>query len=116
VNDTTIGFLLLGIGIVGVLAIVFAVTMRSGRAGRGPTPPRGVHLPPPSWLPVILSIGAALIGGGLAFRAEEQPIANPFLAVPGLLVLLYGIWGWVRAAGHEWRDTEHGSHDEPAGH
>ena len=115
-NDTTIGFAVLGIGILAILAIVFAVTLRVGRAGPRPTPPRGVHLPPPSWLPVILSVGAALIGAGLAFRAEEQPLANPFLAIPGVLVLLYGIWGWVRAAGHEWRDTEHGSHDEPSGH
>jgi hypothetical protein len=57
-----------------------------------------------------MSLGAALIGSGLAFRGEDQ-LANPFLAIPGLLVLILGVIAWVRAANHEWRDTEHGQHD-----
>ena len=28
-----------------------------------------------------------------------------------LVILVLGIWGWVRAANHEWRETERGSHD-----
>lgn len=116
-NDTTIGFLLLGVGVVLVLALVFALTMRSGRASPGRAkPPRGVHMPSPSPLPVTLSIGAALLGAGLAFRADDQLVANPFLAVPGLLVLVYAIWSWVRAAGREWRDTERAPHDDAGGH
>jgi len=116
-NDTATGFLLLGSGVVLVLALVFAVTMRSGRTPSGRAkPPRGVHMPSPSPLPVTLSIGAALLGAGLAFRADDQQVANPFLAVPGLLVLLYAIWGWVRAAGREWRDTERAPHDDGSGH
>ena len=31
---------------------------------------------------------------------------NPWLAIPGLLVLLYAIVAWVRAAGREWDETE----------
>ena len=115
-NDTAIGFLLLGSGVVLVLALVFAVTLRTGRASLRPRPPRGVHMPSPSPLPVTLSIGAALLGAGLAFRADDQLVANPFLAVPGLLVLLYAIWGWVRASGREWRDTERAPHDDAGGH
>jgi hypothetical protein len=62
-----------------------------------------------------MSFGAALIGAGLAFRGEDQ-LANPFLAIPGLVVLVLGVTGWVRAANHEWRDTEHGSHGDGATH
>jgi hypothetical protein len=115
-NDTTVGFLLLGSGIVLVLAVVFAVTLRTGR-GQSPRvkPPRGVHLPAPSLLPLVVSVAAALLGAGLAFRAEDQ-IANPYLAIPGLLVLVYAIWAWVRAAGREWRDVEHRPHDDAPGH
>lgn len=128
-NDTTVGFLVIGGGIILVLALVFAVTLRSGAATTAarPQPPRGVHLPPPSLLPVVLSVGAALIGAGLSFKPEPDAawtlpvldavsgVIHPILGPLGLLVLLYGIWAWVRAAGHEWRDTEHGSHDS-AGH
>ena len=32
-------------------------------------------------------------------------IFNPFLALPGIVVLLYGIWPWVRAAGREWHEV-----------
>ena len=115
-NDTTIGFLLLGSGLVLVLAVVFAVTLRTGRGPSGRVkPPRGVHLPAPSALPLILSVAAALLGAGLAFRPEDQ-IANLYLAIPGVLVLLYAIWAWVGAAGREWRDVEHGPHDDAPGH
>lgn len=113
-NDTTIGFLILGTGIVAVLATVFAVTLGVGRAQRRATPPDGVHLPPPSWLPVVLAIGAALVGAGLAFRPDGW-LAQPLLAVPGLFVLVGGIVAWIRAAGREWREVEHGP-DHSAGH
>ena len=64
---------------------------------------------------MILAVGGALLGAGLAFRADNQ-LANPFLAVPGLAVFLYAVVAWVRAAGREWDETEHGSHDDAAGH
>jgi hypothetical protein len=124
VTDTAIGFGILGMGILLVLAIVFAVTLRAGGGTSSPPrPPRGVHLPPPSMLPVILSIGAALIAAGLVFR-NDGLLALPegsfdwglVVAALGLLVLVYGIVSWVAAAGREWRDTERGSHDEPSGH
>jgi hypothetical protein len=122
VNDTTIGFLVLGLGIIAVLALVFAVTLRGGpRSYRRPEPPKGVHLPAPSFLPVVMSIGALLIGAGLAFRPDTawdlpllgaiSGVIHPILGPLGLLVLLAGIWGWVRAAGHEWREQEQGAHD-----
>lgn len=114
-TDTAIGFVLLGIGMLVVLGIVFAISSRGGPATPRPKPPRGVHLPGPSWLPVVLAVAGALLGAGLAFRADGE-LANLFLAIPGLLVLVAGAVAWVRAANHEWRDTEHGSHDDGAAH
>jgi hypothetical protein len=114
-TDTAFGYLLLAIGITFVLGIVYAITSHVSVAAARPKPPRGVHLPNPSALPVILAAGGALLGAGLAFRADNQ-LANPFLAIPGLLVFLYAIVAWVRAAGREWDDVERGPHDDAAGH
>jgi hypothetical protein len=115
VTDTTIGFLILGIGILAILATVFAVTLRTGPASGRPTPPRGVHLPPPSWLPVVMAVAAALLGAGLAFRPDGW-IAQPVLAGLGLLTLVSGVVAWVRAAGREWREIEHDSDHAAGGH
>jgi hypothetical protein len=115
-SDTAIGFLIVGVGMLFVLGVAFAIASRGRPPGaEHAAPPTGVHLPPPSYLPVVMSIGAALVGSGLAFRSEDQ-LANPFLAIPGLLVIVLGVIAWVRAANHEWRDTEHGSHHDQATH
>ena len=114
-SDTAFGYLLLGIGIAFVLGVVYAVTSHVSVSTARPRPPRGVHLPNPSALPVILAVGGALLGAGLAFRADNQ-LANPFLAVPGLLIFLYAVVAWVRAAGREWDEIERGPHDDTPGH
>jgi len=114
-SDTAVGFILIGVVMLVVLGLVFAISSRGGPAGERPQPPGGVHLPGPSYLPVVLSLGMLLLGSGLAFRSEGQ-IANLWIALPGLGVLILGIIAWVRAANHEWRDTEHGSHDDGAAH
>jgi hypothetical protein len=114
-SDTAIGFLIVGIGMLVVLGVVYSVSARPRPAAARAVPPEGVHLPPPSFLPVVLSVGAALIGAGLAFRPEDQ-IANLFLAVPGLIVFVLGILWWVRAANREWREVEHAGHGSHAPH
>ena len=114
-SDVAFGYLLLAVGIVFVLGVVYAITSHLGVSTARPKPPRGVHLPNPSALPVILAAGGALLGAGLAFRADDQ-LANPFLAIPGLLVFLYAVVAWVRAAGREWNEVERGPHDDPPGH
>ena len=113
--DSAIGYVLLGIAILVVLGVVFVVASRGGGARSASAPPRGVHLPNPSFLPVVLSVSAALMGAGLAFRGEGQ-LANPFVAIPGVVVLVVGVIAWVRAANHEWRDVEHRSHDDGSAH
>jgi hypothetical protein len=77
-------------------------------------------------LPVIFSIGAALLGAGLVFKPDEpytlpvlstiSGVMNPWLGIAGLLVLIYGIVAWVRAAGHEWQEVEESPHQDSAGH
>ncbi len=114
-DDHMLGFLLIGAGVLFVLGIVFAVTTRVGAPGSIAIPPQGVHMPAPSWLPVVLSIGMGLLGAGLAFKPDDV-VVNPWLAAPGLLVIVAGIVAWVRDAGHEWRDAEHGPHDDARAH
>ncbi|MGH2358667.1 MAG: hypothetical protein ACRDGJ_11795 [Candidatus Limnocylindria bacterium] len=119
--DAPVGFALLGIGILLVLGIVFAISLRETPAPPRPNPPRGVHMPPPSYLPVLMAVGGGLIGAGLAFRPDEA-LVNVWLAVPGLAVFVIGIVAWVRAANREWREVEHGAHrahgsaDDAGGH
>ena len=108
-SDTAIGFAIIGIGMLAVLGVVFVIASRGGPAGPRPTPPRGVHLPPPSFLPVVFSVAAALMGAGLAFRGPDQ-VANLWLLIPGAILFVVTAVAWVRAANHEWRDVEHGSH------
>jgi hypothetical protein len=110
-TDTALGFILIGIAMLVVLGIVFVLSSRGGRRGQEPNPPAGVHLPGPSFLPVVFSVAAGLIGAGLAFRGDEQ-VANPFIAIPGVLLLVAGMLAWVRAANREWHEVEDGSHHD----
>jgi hypothetical protein len=111
-TDAALGFLLLGIAMLVVLGIVFIMASRGGAPrGAEPTPPAGVHMPGPSFLPVVFSVALALLGAGVVFRSEDQ-IANWFILVPGVLLLVAGMFAWVRAANREWHDVEHGSHHD----
>ena len=116
ISDKALGSIFLGVGLLVALGLGFAIPSRWGGSGAArPRPPTGVHLPAPSLLPVVLSIAAFLLGAGLAFKADGQ-LANPFLAIPGLLVLILGAIAWVRAANREWRETDRGPHDDVAAH
>ena len=46
-----------------------------------------IHMPPPSYFPLVIAGGVALIGLGL--------LAHLGLAVVGALVIVYGVWGWA---------------------
>jgi len=109
--DQLVGYLLVGMGVVAVAAIVAGAAR--GRA-RGPLrPPPGVHVPPGSWLPVLWAIAAGLLGAGFAFKPEDQ-FLNWWFAIPGLVLFVAAAVVSIRVASREWRETEHGSHDEGA--
>jgi cytochrome c oxidase subunit 1 len=48
---------------------------------------QGVHLPSPSYWPIVLSAGLPLIGYGIIFSLA--------FCVPGAILVIAGIWGWV---------------------
>ena len=52
-----------------------------------PGDPTGVHLPSPSYWPIILAFSLPIIGYGLIF--------NLWLAVPGALLMVMSLWGWA---------------------
>jgi hypothetical protein len=110
-NDAAFGFLLLGIALLVVLGIAFVIASRGGRRRETLPPPPGVHMPGPSFLPVVFSFGAVLLGMGFALKGDAA-VANPFLAIPGVLVIISAVVGWVRAANHEWVQVERGGHDD----
>ncbi len=66
-----------------------------------------VHLPSPSYWPIVLAVGLPLVGYGLIY--------NLWWAVPGALLVIAGIYGWVMEpstdpdAGHHHDD--HDDHD-----
>jgi cytochrome c oxidase subunit 1 len=47
----------------------------------------GIHLPSPSFFPMILAMGLPILGYAAVFK-------NPWLAVPGVIVLFFGIYAW----------------------
>jgi hypothetical protein len=112
-TDQLLGYVILVVAVVATAAIVAAAAR--GRAHGPLHPPPGVHVPPGSWLPILWAVAGALLGAGLAFKPEDQ-VLNWWFALPGLLLIVVGAVVSVRVAGREWRDTEHGSHDEGASH
>ncbi len=65
-----------------------------------------VHLPSPSYWPIVLAAGLPLIGYGLIFSL--------YWAIPGAILVIAGIFGWVTEPSTD-PDSAHGhdDHDEP---
>jgi plastocyanin len=61
-------------------------------------PPAGVHIPGPSWRPIIVSIALAILFVGL--------VTGGPLLVAGLLAVFIALGGWLFDAGREYRATE----------
>jgi len=49
--------------------------------------PRPIHLPPPSYYPLVVSLGTATIGAGL--------LSHVGVAIAGAAVVIAGVWGWA---------------------
>ena len=71
-------------------------------AGEGPPagdgPPAGVHVPGPSFRPLLASIAAAALLLGL--------VIDPVVFVAGLLMTVIGLLGWLTDARREYREVE----------
>ena len=95
-----------------------------GRAVRRPIPIEdivqkgngdGVHLPSPSYFPFVLAAGLPIIGYGLIY--------NRLLCIPGAIITIFGIFGWVfepaddpdAAHGHSDHSSEHSPQEAPVG-
>jgi cytochrome c oxidase subunit 1 len=64
----------------------------------------GIHLPSPSYWPLVLAAGFPLVGYGLIF--------NLWWAIPGALLLILGIFGWVMEPADD-PEAGHDEHHEP---
>ncbi len=65
----------------------------------------GVHLPSPSYWPLVMASGFPLIGYGLIF--------NLWWALPGVLLLVVGIFGWVFEPSTDPNSGHHHDEDLP---
>ena len=63
----------------------------------------GIHLPSPSYWPFVLAVGLPLVGYGLIF--------NLWWAVPGALITLMAIFGWILEPADD-PEAGHDHHDE----
>ncbi|HSW41415.1 MAG TPA: hypothetical protein VLM76_02785, partial [Patescibacteria group bacterium] len=64
----------------------------------GSRPPAGVHLPGPSFRPLLASIAAAALLLGL--------VIDPVVFVAGILMTIIGLLGWLVDARKEYREVE----------
>ncbi|MFN0092950.1 MAG: cytochrome c oxidase subunit I [Acidimicrobiales bacterium] len=71
---------------------------------------QNVHLPSPSYWPLVVAVGLPLIGYGLIFTL--------WLTIPGALLTLIGLYGWVFEPADEpggGHGDDHGGHDHDGG-
>ncbi|HEU4571766.1 MAG TPA: cytochrome c oxidase subunit 4 [Candidatus Limnocylindrales bacterium] len=61
------------------------------------SPPPGIHMPGPSFRPILVSLAAFLVFLGL--------VAGPWLLAAGIFALVVALIGWLHDAGREYHDT-----------
>ncbi len=59
-----------------------------GEVAAASTDGHNIHLPSPSYYPLILSLGLPILGYSAVFK-------NPWLAIPGVVILLFGMYAWA---------------------
>ena len=61
----------------------------------------GIHLPPPSFWPIILAAGISSIFIGLIFRQVTGPLHNAwYLMFVGVVTTMLSIYAWAFEPGH----------------
>jgi hypothetical protein len=79
-------------------AVIGAVPPKPAQA-REVLPP-GVHLPPPSIRPLVMSVGLMVICFGVVLRnfaiAITPDFNIPIVLVIGLAIMAAGLYGWIR--------------------
>jgi len=68
-------------------------------------PPPGVHMPGPSPWPFLFPLALSVVFFGL--------VVSPAIVLGGIVMVLIAAGGWLRDAGHEYRQVEAGHHPEP---
>jgi hypothetical protein len=53
----------------------------------GHEPGHGIHMPSPSYFPIVAALGLPILGYGVLY--------SPILAVDGVLITLVGLFGWA---------------------
>ncbi|MPY92275.1 MAG: cytochrome c oxidase subunit I [Acidimicrobiia bacterium] len=69
---------------------------------------KDVHLPAPSYFPILLAASLPFIGYAVIFK-------NLWIGVPGVLLLFWAVYGWVFEPPDD-PDLPHGNGHEEAGH
>ncbi|HEX8394322.1 MAG TPA: cytochrome c oxidase subunit I [Longimicrobium sp.] len=65
------------------------------------SPDQAIHLPPPSYWPIILAAGISMIFIGLLFRHMEGALHNLWYMTPaGALLTVVAIYAWAFEPGH----------------
>jgi cytochrome c oxidase subunit 1 len=75
----------------------------AGEVATQPADGHGIHLPSPSIYPFVMALGLPIIGYGAVDT-------NVWLAIPGVLILLFGMYAWAIEPGTE-PDGTHTAHE-----
>jgi len=73
-----------------------------------PGNPEGVHLPAPSYWPLVLAASMPIIGYGVIFSL--------WMAIPGVVLMTLALWGWALEPADDLDPSDdHGDHHGPEG-
>jgi hypothetical protein len=57
-------------------------------------PPPIIHMPSPSYWPLLCALGLFLMASGLLVADAVGPVAIPIFSIVGFLLLVGSIYGW----------------------
>jgi cytochrome c oxidase subunit 1 len=63
------------------------------KAPRGEPPPV-IHMPSPSYWPLLVAVGLFVMAGGLLVSEAVGTVAIPIFAIVGVLIVFASIYGW----------------------